>query len=103
MSVGVGRDGDEEEEDAGCPLPARGQRLHLEAVGAGVPQRAQGGDDATAPLGAEGEGAAGLPLQQREEGAMAEGSTRGEVHHVTASGDAKGQGEQLVLQRGGTS
>ena len=84
-------------------MPARGQRLHLEAVGAGVLQWAQGGDDAAALLGAEDKGAAGLPLQQREDGAVAEGSARGEVHHITAGSDAEGQGEQLVLQRGGAS
>lgn len=101
VSVRVGRDGDEEEEGAGCSLPVWEQRLHLEAMSAGLPQRPHGGDDAVAPLAAEGEGAVAVLLQQPENGAVAQGGGRDEVNHVPAGSDAQGKGQHLVPQRGG--
>lgn len=78
-----------------------GQRLYPEAMGAGRVQRAQRGDDTSALLGTQGEGAAPILLQQREEGAGTEGTARGQAQDVTASGDTEGQREQDVAQHRG--
>lgn len=104
LSVGVGGDGDVDDEGGlvlDAAAPAVRERSHLHAVGARLPQRLRGEQHPLHVLVPQGEGQRGV-LVHRQEGGPG-------VHHavlrvghqpdeVLVGGDAERQRQQLVLQ-----
>lgn len=104
LSVGVGGDGDVDDE--GCLVldataPAVGERSHLHAVRARLPQRLRGEQHPLHVLVPQGEGQRRVLVHRQEGGPRVHHAVLRVGHQpdeVLVGGDAKRQRQQLVLQ-----